>query len=139
VSNDKFTYLNYIRKCNNLEKLPKEFYNIDKTKTLLFPDNFDLLFKPFFKFRQNPWLPNEIKRKLEFLNIYGSYKMIEFDNSKYVKLNINNGESETWHQTFPKFTFEMFSINLADLLSTISKWLSDHSNIKVDFNLMEKP
>ncbi len=88
--------------------------------------------------RQNPWLPEEIKNKLEFLNIYGSFKMGNFDDSQYAKLNINDDKPESWRTTMPKFTFEMFTINLADLLLTITKWLENHSNIKIDFDIMEK-
>ncbi len=41
VSTERFTYVNYVRKCINLEKLPKQTYAVDKVKTLLFPDNFE--------------------------------------------------------------------------------------------------
>lgn len=138
VSTRRFTYLNYIRKCINLERLPKDTYNTDKTKTLLFPDNYKDLLNIFSKARQDPWLPDEIKKKLEFIDINGTSQVEQFNDDECVRLNINRDGAEPWRVTHPKFTFEMFSINLADLLTTVVKWIRDHSNIKVDFDIIEK-
>lgn len=137
ISNGEWTYLNYIRKCSNLEKLPKHIYGVDKTKTLLVPDNFYELLKSVYILYNSPWLPPEIKEKMNFLNIFAKNEIDDFDNSKYVKLNINGLGTEPWVITAPKFTFEIFSINLSELLVTTLKWITEHSNVKVDFDLVE--
>lgn len=137
-SSEKIAYANYIRKCKNFERFPKSVYEVDKTKILLFPANFEKLISPVFRFYYNPWLPMEIKNKLDFLNIMGSYQADNISNSEYVKLDVNNSGISPWEATIPKFTFEMFSINLSILLSTVTKWLSDHSTINIDFDIIKK-
>jgi len=138
VSNGQQTYLNYVRKCINLEKLPKGIYDVDKKKTLLFPENFYQILKPIYALFASPWLPSEIKEKMMFLNIFATDNINDFDYSKYVKIDINKMGTEPWVVTAPKFTFEMFSINLSVLLTTTLKWINQHSNIKVEFDLIEE-
>jgi hypothetical protein len=87
---------------------------------------------PISRFLQSDWFPKELKTKLEFLNIYGGFKCEEPNNLKYAKLQINKTNTEQWLIIFPKFTFEMFSINMANLPSTTIKWVADHSNIEID-------
>jgi hypothetical protein len=134
----KIRYVNYIRKCNELQRQLPAFYEADKTKTLLFPNNFSELIAPVFTFYDNPWLPVDIKQKLEFLNIIVTYDFEDFTNDDYIKLDINNAATTPWQVTIPKFSFEMFSINLATLLSTITNWLNDHSTININFDIMER-
>jgi hypothetical protein len=82
-------------------------------------------------------LPLEIKERINFLNVFAISKIDDFDNSKYVKLDINGLGSEPWLITAPKFTFEMFSINFSSLLTSTLNWIAQHSDVKVDFNLID--
>lgn len=138
VSNGQLTYLNYVRKCINLERLPRNTYDVDKTKTLLVPDNFYELLKPLYILFSSPWLPSEIKEKMSFLNILGTNTVNDFDYSRYMRMNVNNKGVEPWVITAPTFTFGTFSSSLSELLTTTLEWIDHHSNVKVDFNLIEE-
>lgn len=138
VSNGELTYMNYIRKCINLKRFPKNTYDVDKTKILLVPDNFYELLTPLYILYSSPWLPSEIKKEMNFLNIYGTNNIDDFDNSKYVSLNINNQGKKPWVITTPIYTFDSFSNSLFSLLTTTLQWLDHHSSIEVDFDLIEE-
>lgn len=138
VSNEQWMYINYIKKCTNLEMLPKDIYNDDKSKALLIPYNFHNLLKPIYILLTSVWLPSDIKEKMNFLNFFAVKSIDDFDFSKYVKLDINNMGIEPWVITAPRFTFEMFSINLSILLNSTLQWIKQHSDINVDFDLIDE-
>lgn len=138
ISNGKCKYLNYVRYCGNLDILPKEIYGADKRKILLVPYNYDKLIKTLYTLYKNPWLPIEIKEKMSFMYFFATETVTDFENSNYVKLDINNMGAEPWVITAPEFTFDNFSINFSLLLATIIDWISEHSSVKIDFDLLEE-
>jgi hypothetical protein len=142
VSNGDFIYVNYMRKCINLETLlinhHIDLYHKDKTKVLLLPSNFENLLNPIDKLLKNAWMPQEIKSKTEFLNIYLGKPVEKIDYSIHVSLDINNYGEAPWLETVPKLTFEMFTINLSNLITTTLLWIKQHSNINIDFDIIDE-
>ena len=117
---------------------PDDYYRLDKSKVLLFPTNFDEIFRRIMIIRRSPWLPKEIKERLEFLNIICLTDISENEKMNCVKLNIDKLGLDPWMQSYPKITFEMFTINMSDLLLAIINWIETHSILNIDFDLIEK-
>lgn len=135
VSGEEYRYSNYIRHCNNLENMAS-YYQIDKTKILIFPENHESLMKPIYNLLENVWLPSEIKEKTKFLQIFMTRDNSPYSNSNFVKLEINNSKTEIYVETIPKLTFEMFSINLSNFIQYTLLWVKEHTHVDIDFDLI---
>lgn len=136
VNTEEFTYIIHIRQYSIIRRNDVPYYKRDANKILLFPENFEEEFKNLFIIRSSEWLPEEIKTKMEFINIFGTHDVDNsMDNTQYVRLSIGNSETVSWSQTFPKITFEMFNSCLLALLQEIESWLKKHSSIPVHLNL----
>jgi hypothetical protein len=135
ASTNKFRY--FINASQSFISRRYEFpqYKTDENKTILFPGNYEELFKQLNEIRNNYWLPQEIKIKMKFLEIYGLADVENHLEDQYVRLDINNNAQGEWKQSFPRITLEMFNINLHDLLREIDVWLKKHSNVTVDLKL----
>jgi hypothetical protein len=132
---EKYSYYNFIRHCANLELLPQNIYQKDKTKKILIPHNFPELIKTISNLSKNPWMPKEIKERLKFLDFVYITNFDELKHSEFVKLNIDSKGIEPWGVPGPETTLEMLSINFSSLISAIIIWLKNHSNVKIDFDL----
>jgi hypothetical protein len=135
VSTNQFTYFIHRSKSSILRRNEFPPYKIDSNKTILFPNNYDELFKAVNVIRNNYWLPIELKNRMNFLEIYGLASVEDPLDEQYVRLDINNSAEEVWMVSFPKITFEMLNVNLHDLLKEIEDWLKKHSNVLVDLRL----
>lgn len=131
VSTNQLNYLIHRSKSSILRRTDFPPYQIDCNKIILFPNNYDELFKAVNGLRNDYWLPLEIKRKMKFLDIVGLASVENPFDENYVRLDINGSSDKVWMVSFPKITFEMLNINLHDLLSEIEDWLKQHSNVAI--------
>ncbi|MEO6540068.1 MAG: hypothetical protein ABIN74_03710 [Ferruginibacter sp.] len=135
ASTKGINYLLHVKQAthSNLDIIPS--YKADRNKTLLFSTNYEKLLSPILEFYYSYWLPKEIKEKMKFLDIMALVTVDDSSDEQYVKLIINNEKDAFWAQSFPKLSFEMFSINFHNLLKEVNAWLKIHSSIPVDLNI----
>lgn len=130
-------------KIKGIKSVPR--YINDKSKIIIVDyENYKKTWgKPLYEIKRSYWLPEKIKKKVEFLefSILGSVEY-PFD-EKYIRFFANSAkdkikdESIEWQIILPEISFDEFNNNLDSLIKTIEKWLERRSGIKLDFNLGE--
>lgn len=85
------------------------------------------------------WLPDEIRKKMEFLEFRSGTFMDEhdFDKKNYVFLNFHH-ENQDYFLVSESYTFEQLLTNIEDLMNTIKSWIKRNTNIKIDLNYSVK-
>ena len=126
----ELTYIIHRKKSytNSLNEI--EYYKKDCKKEVLFSDDFLELLESLYVYMTSDWLPQEIKNKLKFIDIKGTIPLEATQKEVYIRMYIEN-EDSIWSSSIPKLTFEMFNLNLSDLLREIDFWLKNHSDIPV--------
>ena len=110
-----------------------EDYKMDSSKTLLFPSNFfENSINTIYITGDNYWLPEEIKVKMKFLEIFGLISVENPFDEQYVRLNVNHSAKDEWQKSVPRLTLEMFIINYTNLLTEIEIWLKRYSDVTVN-------
>lgn len=130
-------------KIEGIRKVPP--YENDKSKKIIVDyDNYKKMWsKNLYEIKRSYWLPQKIKKKIEFLEISILASVEDPFNESYIRFfsdasrNKNADEPIEWKIIIPEITFEEFNNNLFNLTKTIEKWLKQHSDIKIDFNLAE--
>lgn len=132
AKNSKFIYFihqsqSYIESLNDVEE-----YEKDRVKTILLSNDFLNFFETLFIFKTKEWLPKEIKTKLEFINIKATARVEKLEKEIFILMFLDETKNDDiWSRSIPKLTFEMFNINLSNLLKEIDAWLKKHSDIPV--------
>ncbi|GAC1386765.1 MAG: hypothetical protein NVSMB45_16450 [Ginsengibacter sp.] len=134
VSASELNYLVHATQSSETIRNSIPAYKADSSKTILVPGNFSHLIGNLNSLRLSYWLPEEIKNKMKFLDIYALAVVNDPYNEEYVRLDFNNSSNNVWMKTFPRLTFEMFNINLHNLFKEINIWFEAHSNISPNFN-----
>lgn len=135
IATNQYEYFIHISQSAISRRKDVPYYNLDKQKTLLFPFNYFDLIKEILTISKSQWMPQEIKQRMKFLEIVFLSKTENPTDEKYVRLDINKGTNGVWSESIPKIHFEMFDINLQNLLEEIKKWLKNHSNVAIDLEL----
>lgn len=133
-------YKHFLRFSIDDKKLKKnEFYNYMKSKTIIImSDDYQNFVKPLLEIRKSYWLPNVIKEKMKFLEYYGFECEIENPKDElYARMYFNAEKGEKYVLPFPKMTVEEYINKKNELSKSIEKWLSKHSDIKIDLKLEE--
>lgn len=115
----------------------KNYQNDKDKKVLISPDDFDKSTREIIAIMRSYWLPEDIKKKMEFLKIWGITKFNENSFDAYVRFDFQTIADDNWAVPFPEMTFGSFNNNLHDLILTIENWLSKHSGIELDLKLEE--
>tara|TARA_R110002051_G_scaffold219450_2_gene283484 strand:+ start:1222 stop:1935 length:714 start_codon:yes stop_codon:yes gene_type:complete len=137
IQTKKFKY--FMRfEVDDIKSLSKEPYYIYlKDKTILMnTDDYEKGTKQILNIANSYWLPNEIKKKLEFFKTYAFEEIDEKE--KYAKLKFEFGkkpDNMEWLVPIHKFTVEEFIINKNKLSLEIQEWLTKHCEIKLDLKL----
>jgi hypothetical protein len=107
VSNGQWNYLyNAKNSINWFEGFPD--YLDDKKKTILVSDKYVKQTEVLYNILSNAWLPKEIKTKMDIFKIFAIAPVDQPFDSKYVRLSLNNIESNVWVETIPRLTLEMY-------------------------------
>lgn len=138
LKTSKFEY--FLRfKVDDMKRLQKEpFYNYMKGKTIIIKrSGFEKFTKNILALQSSYWLPPEIESKLKFLDIAGYLSNVENANDEqYARLDFGSPKDEEYVATFPnQFSVEEFIKNKNELIMEIEKWLSKHSEIKVNLKM----
>lgn len=113
-------------------------YQNDKTrKILISQDDYEKSLGDIIAIMRSYWLPEEIKTKMEFLNIpiIDNVETSSYDN--YACLDFQAVTDKKWVIPLPEMTFENFNNGLHDLVMTIENWIVKHSVIKLNLKLEE--
>ena len=128
-----FTYIVHIN--FNTLKMFEGFppYKEDQTKTILLSfEDYELFMKEIYEFKNSYWLPEKIKQKLKFLEIFGMKEVEDFNDGNYIKFSFGYSSENDTKITIPKLTFEMLNINFHALINEIDEWIKKHSEIPID-------
>lgn len=92
----------------------------------------------------NPYMPKELIKKLEFLNInnFQGVEKIPYYQNEYIKISINKSASSVviedlngWYKMPNDMSLLTFINNYLLCLDSIEEWINKHSNIKSDLNI----
>ena len=118
-------------------------YQLDKNRIVLINDkDFTNTWDKLLEIKRSYWLPAKIKKKIEFLDFIMFDNVADAFDEKYIRIyndSINKTEIKDieWLITNPTITFEEYNISINALIKSIEKWLRQHSDIKIDLNLIE--
>jgi hypothetical protein len=135
IAANQYEYFIHISQSAIIRRKDVPNYKQDKQKTLLFPLNYYELIKEISSISKSKWMPQEIKQRMAFLEIVFISKTENASDEKYLRLDINKRADGNWCESIPKIHFEMFDINLQNLLEELKKWIKSHSNIAIDLEL----
>lgn len=139
IKTENFTY--YLRFNIDDPKLEKElFYEKMKSKTVVINfDDFSLFTDTILEMKRSYWLPQEIKEKLEFLNIYGIKEIPDnLEEANLAKVFFKDkSNNEDFYVTLPNLTVEELLLKKNILVKEIHNWLNKYSEIKIDLKLEE--
>jgi|GEM_PF-3544435 len=118
------------------------FYQSDKNKIVLINnEDFSKTWDRVLEIKRSYWLPNKIKKKIEFLE-FVMYQEVENPlDEKYIRIysdiKKNDVKKVEWSITYPTITFDEYNKKFYELIKSIEKWLKQHSDIKIDLNMNE--
>ncbi|MEX2484717.1 MAG: hypothetical protein WED10_09160 [Brumimicrobium sp.] len=120
----------------------KSFEYCRENKLLLNYDDYNSSTKKIFEVSRSYWLPEEIKSKVDFLNIYGFNESVNYKAFRgYSRVQIGQNKEimhdYRWHTTIPEISVEEFITNIDKLVRSIEAWLKENSDIKLDLKLSE--
>jgi hypothetical protein len=132
AKNSTFTYIIHRNQLSITSLNEYEEYKKDRGKTILLSNDFLDFFSTLYVFTTKEWLPQEIKKKLEFINIKATEEVEKPEKGIFILMFIDKVEDDhIWRRTIPKLTFEMFNINLSALLREVDFWLKNHSDVHI--------
>ena len=101
-------------------------------------------FSPFNILVSNPYMPKEIVKKLEFLNVNhfeGVKENLSYQNEN-IKISVYKPsisvvipDLDDWYKMREDMSIATFINNYLDCLNSIEEWINKHSNIKSDLNI----
>ena len=120
------------------EKNDYPYFNdlYEKIITFKSTDDYEESMTPILKFKYDYWLPDEIKTKMEFLEIksYLSGKGLD-DNKIYCEFDFGTGKDEKIILPYPQITVLEFVVSYSNLVLSIESWLKKYCNINIDLKL----
>lgn len=144
VITNKFTY--YLRfSISTPWNYKPDFYSSMKDKIFLFDiTDYDEFIRPILSIKKSYWLPNEIKEKMKFFEIYAFEKGVDdFKNEKYARMNFifkkeRKKDEIEWSNSLPTYTVDQYIKSKNELIKTIEDWLNSHCDIKLDLKMDEE-
>lgn len=133
VEAKEMTYLYNVLKPKTTFNGIEKYVESDCKKEILFYEVFEKQIRYFNKITNDPWIPEEIKTYVDFLDIPVVAPVDNFDDSNFVILKINNRRSKKLVQPIPKYTFEQFVEKLHTLFVLIEKWIQKNSTVPLEF------
>lgn len=119
------------------------FESCRKNQILMNYEDLDKSTDKLLEISRSYWLPEEIKSKMEFLNIGALLDPVDYlMTNNYTRLRLGefskDADNWEWCPIMPELTIEQFVINIDNLIIAIEEWLSKHSDIKLNLNLIER-
>lgn len=99
-------------------------------------EDYQTNFKDILKISKSYWLPNSIKENMNFFVIFGFCDTGEFEDKPHVNVYLQN-KNGTFRPILPSMDVEKFLNDKDKFISSIEQWISDHSEIRIDFKLNE--
>lgn len=125
---------------DNYDHLTKSnYYNDMKSKIIIFDmDDYEIFTNPINNIKYSYWLPNEIKEKMDFLDIK-VYKPMHEDakEEKFARVVFKRNNDKMWYEVVPSFTVEEYIKKKNEFIQTIEDWLTKYSDIKLDLKFDE--
>lgn len=127
-------------KISMISKSP--FYQKDKNKTILINNkDYEETWEKLLEIKRSYWLPKKIQNKIKFLDLYLTTKVDNPFDEQYIRIHNNIDDKKIkevdWSITHPRMNFDEYNKNFYILIKALEKWLKQHSDIKIDFNLIE--
>ena len=129
------------RKENILQnKRQHEFYKDIYKRSITFKvKDYEKFYKQLYESYSSYWLPEDLREKMFFLISFKAYKSSvnfaeKIKTANFIFLEEKPGD---WLVGLPEQSVEGFQKNINLLVGSIEKWLSKHSNIKLNIRMDE--